>query len=440
MSAIITLESRLENAQRYVDDNIDFLSGGDYSYFFTGRTLPWDNEESPDVADSSESSIYDTLFQRVFMKQITLDDTTFAIKRFTWATGTVYTRADYNVDYTDYRNWYHSESPFYIINSEGNIYKCISNNYDNPSTVEPTGQSTNNIFLGDSYVWKFMFDLTSTIEDNFLTDTWIPVPTLSGNKSTAHVNVESAAVEGTIGYIHVDNAGDQYTSAPTVVIRGDGTSCTATAVMIGESIDYIQVTNIGSGYTWADAFIFGNGNGASCTCMLSPPGGHGSNAFFELGAFYIEFTTDIVSDEDGYIPTTGTYRNIGIVKNTVDTEGALITDEKFNTLSTINITDSSGTFLTSEKIIGEESYAEGILYYDPTGVDKVIDMYMIRGTFTDEEYIHGQQTGESAVYDEALSTINDVDIHSGDLLYTENIIFITRKAIQTEKFVFTIEF
>ena len=439
MSAIITLQSRLENAQRYVEDNIN-TDNGNYSYFYTGRTLPWDNEESPDVADSSDKTVYDTMFQRIFMKQILVADTAFAIKSFTWAVDTVYTRADYNVDYTDYRTWFHPESPFYVLNSEGNVYKCISNGYDSASTIEPTGQSTTYIFLGDGYVWKFMLDLTATISDLFLTDTWIPVPNITDNKSTAQLAVESAAVVGDIPYIHVDNAGNQYTSPPVIEIRGDGVGAAATAVMTGESIDYIQVTNDGFGYTYADVYVFGNGIDGACTAMISPTGGHGSNSFTELGAFYIAFATDIISDEDGFMPTTGTYRNVGIVKNVLDINTDMITDEKFNTLSVINITDCSGTYLTNEMIIGEDSYAEGILYYDPTGVDKDIDMYMIRGTFTDGENLHGQETGEVGVYNAAGSTITTVDIWSGELLYSENIIFITRKSIQTEKFVFTIEF
>jgi hypothetical protein len=440
MSATITLNSRIENAKKYIKDNFDSTLEGNYSYFYTGRTLPWIDEYSPDVSISTEKEIYEAKFQRVFLKQITVDNTSLAIKRFNWKKNTIYTRADYNINFNDYRNWIHPESPFYVINSEGNVYKCISNGYGSDSTIEPFGQSTSYIFLGDGYIWKFMLDLTTTFSDKFLTDNWIPIPYKDADKSFAQLNIESNAIAGDIAYIHVNNGGDRYVNQPIIEIRGDGIGATATAIMNGETIQSIQVSNAGSGYTHAKIHIFGNGDGAVATAMISPSGGHGSNSVYELGAFYIEINSEIIGDEDGFAPITGTYRNIGIVKNILDKNKNIITDEKFNTLSTINISDCSGTYITNELIIGEDSYAQGILYFDPTGTDKNISMYMIEGDFIDGERLHGQETGEVGIYNESTSTITNVDILSGEVLYKENIIFITRREIQIEKFVFTIEF
>jgi len=440
MSATITLKSRLEEATKYIKDNFDPTVKGNYSHFYTGRTLPWDDEYSPNISTSSEKELYDSKFQRIYLKQIKTEDTILAIKRFDWKKDTIYSRADFNVDFTDYRSWVHPESPFYIINSEGNVYKCISNNYNGDSTVEPIGKSAGYMYLGDGYVWKFMFDLSPNIKDKFLTKTWIPVPYKSENKSTSHLDTEANAIDGDISYIHVDNGGDNYETAPIIEIRGDGTGAVATAIMTGESIDYIQLSNNGTGYTYANIHIFGNGNNGSATAMISPKNGHGSDANYELGSFYVEITTELIGDEDGFAPISGTYRNIGIVKNTTNKTDIIKTEEKYNTLSILNISDCSGTYAPNEMIIGELSYAQGIVYYDPSGVDKNINVYMIEGNFIDGENIHGQSTGEVGIYNEVASTITDVDILSGDIIYKENIIFITRREIQIEKFVFTIEF
>jgi len=440
MSATITLKSRINSAKKYIDDNFNSMDDGTYSHFYIGRTLPWDDEYSPDISTSAEKEIYYSLFHRTFLKQIIKDDTIIAIKRFNWIVDTIYTRADYDSEYTDYKNWIHPENPFYIINSEGNVYKCINNGYDSPSTIEPTGQSMDYIFLGDNYVWKFMFDIKSEISDKFLTDMWIPTAYAYENKSSSQLDVESNAINGDISFIRVDNGGNKFTNAPTIEIRGDGTGATAVPIMIGESIDFIQISNAGSGYTYAEIHIFGNGFDAVCTAMISPPGGHGSNASYELGAYYIEVVSEIIGNEDGFAPITGTYRNAGIVKNTKDKDGLIKTDEKYNTLSIINIINSSGTFLTNELVIGEDSYTQGIVYFDPSGTDKDVQIYMIEGDFIDGERIHGQETGEVGEYNESSSIVNDTDIWSGELLYKENIIFITRREIQIEKFVFSIEF
>ena len=55
MSATTTLTSRIANAKEYILRNFDPNDSGNYSYFYTGRSLPWDDEYSPDVAHSSHS-------------------------------------------------------------------------------------------------------------------------------------------------------------------------------------------------------------------------------------------------------------------------------------------------------------------------------------------------------------------------------------------------
>jgi hypothetical protein len=440
MSATTTLTSRIDNAKEYISRNFDPLDSNNYSYFYTGRSVPWDDEYSPDVATSDFQELVEHRLQRIFMKQITTDECTLAIKRFNWVKWTVYSRADYDVEYTDYRNWVHPEQPFYVMNSEGNIYKCISNNHGGESSNEPTGQSLEYIYLGDGYVWKFMLAITTTIEDLFLTDTWIPIPDDDLKKDFVHTQVEDGAVVGDIAYIQVTNGGESYNGTPIVQIRGDGNGAEATAIMNGESVAYIDVTNKGSGYTIADVFIYGNGIDATATAMVAPPGGHGSDAVQELGAFYVETSMEIVGDEDTLAPIVGTYRNVGVIKNPYDTLGVPLTSEKTNTLSDVNVTACSGTYLAGEMIIGQDSRSQGRVYYDPSGETKTIQMYMMLGEFTDGEDIHGQDTGVVGTYTSSGSAYTDVDIWTGEIIYLENIKFITRRLIQIERFVFTVEF
>jgi len=440
MSATTTNKNRIDNAKEYISRNFDPLDDGNYSYFYTGRSLKWDDEYSPRVADSSFHQLTQHKLQRIFMKQLLVENCSLAIRRFNWKKWTVYSRADYDVEYTDYRKWVHPEQPFYVMNSENNVYKCISNNKGAESTEEPISQSIDYIYLGDGYVWKFMFALTLSISDTFLTDTWIPVPDNDADKDFSQTDVESNAVVGDIAYIRIDKIGQEYTETPTIQIRGDGTGAEAVAVMDGESLSYIQVSDYGSGYTVADVHIFGNGNGAKATAMISPPGGHGYNAVQEMGAFYVETNVEIIGDEDTLAPIVGTYRNVGIIKNPLDKAGEIITVEKTNTLSDINIIDCSGVYLAGEMIIGQDSIAQGRVYYDPTGENKTIQMYMILGDFIDGEKLHGQESGVVGKFVEGNSTYTDVDIWAGEVIYLENIIFITRREIQIERFLLTVEF
>jgi hypothetical protein len=448
MSATITIDSRIFFANLFRKSSFD---NPDTSYhFYIGNTLPWENEYSPDISINSTKQIGDHLLYRIFMKKLVYDDTVMAIKRYNWKKWTTYTSAYYDKDFYDYRNWIHPESPFYIMNSEGNVYKCIHNNYNMPSTIEPTGTpSFELIRLTDGYIWKFMFNLYDgsaqnkpfNVIDTFLTDTWIPVPDRDDWKTTAHIAVENSAKKGEIPFIRIDDQGSGYDPATTkVIIKGDGTGAEGSAFIENGQITEIQLVSTGIDYTVATVEIYGNGTGAKATPMIAPIAGHGSDAVRELGATYLELSVSIIEDEDGVAPEMGTYRNCGIVKDTLNILGEKVHDERVSLLSYLNISDASGTFRIGEIVIGEDSEARGLVYFDPGGADKDVTVYVIFGTFQDGERIHGQETGEVGVYNEALSDITIIDNKSGNILYKENILFITRRKIQTEKFIFTIEF
>jgi len=450
MSATITIDSRIEFANRFITDYLDSIDHP--AHFYIGNTIPWDDEYNPDVSDSSDKQIDDHLLYRIFMKKLTKDNAVLAIKRFNWKKWTTYTAAYFDLDFYDYRNWVNPESPFYIMNSEGNIYKCIFNNNEQPSTVEPMGRPTDYIKLTDGYIWKFMFNISDgttpgkpfDVADVFLTDTWIPVPNRDDWKTTAHLDVESSAKPGEIPFIRMDNPGKNYESNTKIIIKGDGQGAEAVPIIESGQIKEIQVTAGGVGYTTATVHIYGVGTEAEASAMISPPGGHGSDAVRELGASSVEISTIILEDEDGVAPVMGTYRNCGIVRDTLNVIGEKVSDEKVSFLSTLNINDASGTFEIGETIIGEESEARGLVYYDPGGENKDIFAYVIfdgpTGTFIDGERIHGQKTGEVGLYNELQSDLSIIDNNTGMIVYKENILFITRRKIQTEKFVFTIDF
>jgi hypothetical protein len=105
--------------------------------------------------------------------------------------------------------------------------------------------------------------------------------------------------------------------AATVSIVGDGTGATATATCSGGQVTKIEITNAGSGYTWTDVVITGNtgSTGAVARAIMSPLGGHGSNAIDELNANSIVFYTSISRDKNQGIEINNDYRKVGLVRN-----------------------------------------------------------------------------------------------------------------------------
>ena len=150
-----------------------------------------------------------------------------------------------------------------------------------------------------------------------------------GDASTLQSNIELLAVDGAIHNIPVISGGYGYlenTLIPTnttVVITGDGVGATAIVpIEVGGvpgisagAINKIQVTNIGSGYTWATATIVGAGTGAKLRTIIAPYGGFGREALNNLCARTLMFYSNISIEKNQGFVVNNDYRQIGILKN-----------------------------------------------------------------------------------------------------------------------------
>jgi len=112
---------------------------------------------------------------------------------------------------------------------------------------------------------------------------------------------------------------------PSVTIEGDGQGAEGRAIVntsIG-SIDTIEITKRGSGYTYADAIVVGNtgivgslsADNANCTVIIGPKGGHGSDPINELYSDTVGISVDFANSENGTTPANNDFRQIGILKD-----------------------------------------------------------------------------------------------------------------------------
>ena len=136
-----------------------------------------------------------------------------------------------------------------------------------------------------------------------------------GDLNTQQANVELLAENGSLSHIVIEDSGFGYTSAG-ITILGDGEGATAEASLNANGeIDKVIITNYGSGYSYATITISGDGSNANLRPIISPKGGHGSNApeelFAETLCFYTSFENELVQ---GYA-INNDYRQIGIIKN-----------------------------------------------------------------------------------------------------------------------------
>ena len=148
-----------------------------------------------------------------------------------------------------------------------------------------------------------------------------------------------------------------YIVSPTVEIKGNGIDAIARSVVDtnGTNIDSIVMISKGSEYTQASATIVGNtGENATLNPIISPPGGHGSNAIHELNGINIMIDKSVAFDEGNAGKTVDNdFRFYGLVKNPLlSSNGALAQGDVYGqttNLTLVNVTND-GKFTKDEQI------------------------------------------------------------------------------------------
>jgi hypothetical protein len=171
-----------------------------------------------------------------------------------------------------------------------------------------------------------------------------------------------------------------YEITPLVSIDGDGTGAQARALVntSSNSIYSIEIVQRGSGYSYASVIITGNtgiinvstgtaisANTATAKVIISPKGGHGSNAAAELGARFVGISTVFDSSFSGSkVVDENDFRVVGIIKDPlfanvvleissgtgVFTDGEVISQSQGSPIAGIVITNP-GSGYTSNAVV-----------------------------------------------------------------------------------------
>jgi hypothetical protein len=263
MALLLRSAARVENARSFYRD---IFNENDFFYMFASRARPWDDDTTPE--NPRDSQYYQSQYRQdmLFVKRINASDAVLLAPRYDWVSGTIYDQ--YDDEYADNHPAYSgatnlSDAKFYVVTDEFNVYKCLENNNNAQSTIKPTSTATDTFTLDDGYMWKFMFQIGSADRTKFLNTNFIPVRKVSGAGNPAF------DVNGELDSITVTAGGSGYSSAPTVVIEGDGTGAVATATVSGGQVTGITITSEGRGYSFAFIKLTGGGgSGATATAAL----------------------------------------------------------------------------------------------------------------------------------------------------------------------------
>lgn len=215
-------------------------------YYFVGMPLSWGGNDDPLPPMSCYKYELGVRHNIVFAKQIKASDVAFVIPRCDWEAGTIFDDYDdcYSPDNLSYSGADDlSKAKFIIVTNSFNVYKCIHNNYNAPSTIKPTLTDSEQFTTADGYIWKFLYNVPPYLRNKFILIDYIPVSNSIKN---------SFYSKGSITNFSIDNPGSGYTQVATsIVVSGDG--------YIEENPHILTAVTLisgGSGYTSTPGITF----------------------------------------------------------------------------------------------------------------------------------------------------------------------------------------
>lgn len=403
----------------------DFDSAASEYYVGLGRSELWDDSDNVVTPTQSDRTI--NLFRHSLQGIKKISDVSYVIPRYNWSSGSIYTAYDDNVAG-------YPTNAYYVRTAANQVYICLQQGRNAqgqavPSTVEPTSISTAPVTLGDGYTWKYLYTIGAVPASRFLTANYMPVQLIDSAENpnqTLQKSIQDAAIPGQISGIAVTSGGTGYSagSPPTVTIVGDGDSAQATATVSGGAVVKIEMTNRGSGYTYANV-KFSSG-AASARAILAPSAGFGADPRIDLRSSALMFNGRPDGTENGALLVDQDFRQVGLIRN----PKILATDSDFigNAASTLNYLSFQGgatAFTNDTFIVGGTSGAKAYV----TSTDSAAGVYYHQtettgfGTFQSGEALTAQNasgatvTGSATLDSDIPATINR---YSGEVLYIDN--------------------
>lgn len=409
-----------------------------FLYMFEGQNLPWPDDSLPPTPTDAIISFKTIWDNMLAAKLITVNNLSLVVENNTWSTGTIYQA--YTDQFTNAGN-------FYVITSNNEVYKCLSNNNGGAASIQPigTGTSSNNYTQtsNDGYIWKYMLNVQ--VNDPFFNNFWIPIPEIAPVGSL-QATIENSAVPGSIDIINVTSGGSNYVNGGQqyiINITGDGVNANAYANVVGGVVQNIVPINRGLGYSFANiTFNDPQGNGAKAAAVMPPPNGHGSDASTELGATTVMISISVTGSESGYFTTSNQFRQNGLLLNPLQfSSNTISSNALIKTAQTINVTGGIGTYNTNETVfqgtsINSSTFSGSVIDFDP--ILGILRLNNIIGIAAIGSILYGLSSGAQRYITNII--FPDVQRYTGKILSIDNEVPIQRNTLETDQFQFAISF
>ena len=383
MAAIITSKFRFHNAEQFKESFSEAAPTNYYMFIgrpsaFASSTTGGTDSAPPTPVDNRRSEAYHW-DDMLAAKKIDSTGVTHAIPRrdldVSGATTYDMFRPNYSASNTANSGATTLfDSTFYFMTSAYRVYKVLENKSNGAWTAaEPTATDAAPFTTG-GYTIKYMFTLSTTQVQNFLTPDFIPV-SITPESGNARVDGALDIIKVTTVGLSLGN-GSAWASAAdinviNVPVRGDGTGALATVTIGGTSgsndgqITACAVTSAGSGYTHGtilladiiEQYDIQQSNALTFSAnpvfevIIGPDGGHGANPARELGGHFCLTDVKLQQTEAFDFSVVNDFRQIGICRNpySYGTTSAFTGSTARQTYA-IKLASNSGEFQVDEKI------------------------------------------------------------------------------------------
>ena len=333
MAAIITENFRQHNADQFFESFSEAAASTYYLFIgkstpFTSTTSGGDDNSPPTPRDDVTREFYNW-DSMLAAKLISASDVAFVIPRRNWTNSTTYDMYEHDISSANTTtsgatNLY--DSTFHFMTSDYRVYKVLDNNGGTAyNGAEPTSTSSTPFELG-GYTLQYMYTLSTSQIQKFVTSDFIPVTTdstvsgdaVDGAIDTVRVTAGSGYADGTY-YSPIDGDGANGIALIKVTggaIQGQGsTGSNVFAAGTGYTFGTVDLTNVFSDNGLSSAASIGSGTGGAVVPIISPKGGHGFNAVTELGGHFVMMNSKLEQAEGDDVTVANDFREVGIVKD-----------------------------------------------------------------------------------------------------------------------------
>ena len=382
------------------------------------------------------------------------------------------------------------------------LYNGISP--ENPNGIvsinEPTHTSESPQIESDGYIWKYLYTITPAEALKFDSTNYISVPNNWSTSQTSEISrIRDSSVNGKIEVILIEKSTTYAINQSVyndVEIIGDGVGGRATVEFDEEAKPYrVTVTDGGSGYTFAtlnlDALVKPVAEKSIFNVIIPPPGGHGRDIYKELGAFraliYSRIENSITNPD---FIEGNQFARIGIIKGITQYGSETLFDSDTGSgVFALKLTGDASEEPEDSIILQPSTGAKGLLVstiladsssiikyikprenyldtYSSGNIQKTFDPYLtsfsgittassysntnfnsnsitINGnSYTIDTSYSGSQIGDTFLGQNFISGFSnpDINIKSGEIVYIDNRVSVTRQSQQREDIKVIIEF